>query len=261
MSFYAAQPHHPTGQRSSGDTIRSLITLATLDSPVIGPVGIVFSNAPKTATGTDGKTYYVKGWDSDVAFSEVVGCLLATEAGLRVPAAAVCSFNGQLCAGVAEVEHPIRMIAPWLGNANRIVNRNDLYAVIAVDTWLANDDRNMGNLVGSPAEDGRILLSMIDFEKSKTLRRNPTIESAGVEPRGLWPTSELGNLLRQTKPPAPPADSIRRIQAVTRQRLETLIRPVAEELPFVDWCDNSIDVLAKRAERIRALLEEVWRAN
>jgi hypothetical protein len=136
-----------------------------------------------------------------------------------------------------------------------------LYAVIAVDTWLANDDRKMGNLVGSPADDGRILLSMIDFEKSKTLRRNPTIESAGVEPRALWPTSELGDLLKQTKPPTLPVDVIRRIQAVTRERIEAIIRPVAEDLPFVDWSDSSIDLLTNRAERIRALLGEVWRAN
>jgi hypothetical protein len=191
----------------------------------------------------------------------VVGCLLATEAGLRVPAAAVCTFNGQLCAGVAEVEHPIRMIAPWLVNVNGIVNRNDLYAVIAVDTWLANDDRNMGNLVGTPADDGRIVLSMIDFEKSKTLGRNPTMASAQVEPRRLWPTGELGTLLKHTKPAVPPADTIRRIEAMTRPRIEAIISPVADELPFVDWRDNTIDVLARRAEHIRALLEEVWRAN
>jgi hypothetical protein len=102
---------------------------------------------------------------------------------------------------------------------------------------------------------------MIDFEKSKTLGRNPTIASAQVEPRRLWPTGELGTLLKQTKPLVPPVDMIQRIQAMTRQRIEAIIRPVAEELPFVDWRDNSIDVLAKRAERIRALLEEVWQAN
>lgn len=191
----------------------------------------------------------------------MVGCLLATEAGLRVPEATVCTFNGQLCAGVEEVEHPIRGVAPWLVNANRIVNRNDLYAVIAVDTWLANDDRNMGNMVGSPADDGRILLSMIDFEKSKTLGRNPIIMSTQVEPRRLWPTGELGTLLRQAKPPTLPDDTIQRIQAMTRQRIEAIIRPVLDELPFVDWGDNSIDVLTRRAERIRVLLEEVWRAN
>ena len=28
---------------------------------------------------------------------------------------------------------------------------------------------------------------------------------------------------------------------MTRQRIEDIIRPVAEELPFVDWRDNSID--------------------
>jgi hypothetical protein len=209
----------------------------------------------------DGNTYYVKGWDDEVAFAEVVGCKLAAEIGLRVPAAAVCSFNGQVCAGVREVEHFIRVIAPWLSNPNQIVNRTDLYAVIAVDTWLANDDRNMNNLVGSAIGQGQIALSMIDFEKSKTLRRNPTIQSAGVEPRSFWPTSELGAILRRNKPLAPPLDCVLRIQGLTRQRLEAIIRPVAEELPFVNWGDNSLDTLVNRAERIRALLEEVWRAN
>jgi hypothetical protein len=191
----------------------------------------------------------------------VVGCQLAREAGLRVPAAAVCCFNGQLCAGVKEVEHPIRSIGPWLKAVDRIVNRNDLYTVIAVDTWLANDDRNMSNVVGSPARDGRIVLSMIDFERSRTLRRNPTIESTGVPPPALWPTSELGNVLRESKPQTPPADIVRRIEAITRQLIESIILPVAEELPFVDWFENSIDVLSNRATRIRALLEEVWRAS
>jgi hypothetical protein len=119
----------------------------------------------------------------------------------------------------------------------------------------------MYNLVGTAVDDGRILLSMIDFERSRTLRRNPTIESARVEPGRLWPTAELGTLLRRTRPSMPPADMIRRIQAITRMRIEGILRAVAEELPFVDWCDNSIDVLGNRAERIRVLLEEVWRAN
>jgi len=57
--------------------------------------------------------------------------------------------------------------------------------MIVVDCRLANDDRNVGNLVGTPAGNRQIRLTMIDFEKSKTLAMNPTIEAANLDPRRL----------------------------------------------------------------------------
>jgi hypothetical protein len=54
-----------------------------------------------------------------------------------------------------------------------VVVQHCLFEVIAVDTWLVNDDRNMGNIVGSSVGDGRIEVFMIDFEKSRTLAQNP----------------------------------------------------------------------------------------
>jgi hypothetical protein len=62
-----------------------LIELLTLDNEVPGPVGIVYSTAPRTAIGLDGKTYYVKGRNHVLAFSEVCGCRLAAAVGLPVP--------------------------------------------------------------------------------------------------------------------------------------------------------------------------------
>ena len=50
---------------------------------------------------------------------------------------------------------------------------------------------------------------MIDFEKSKTLRPNPIIESGIVRPRALWPTSELGQILRENRPLHAPQQTVR----------------------------------------------------
>jgi hypothetical protein len=238
-----------------------LIQLLALNNEVIGPAGIVYSTAPKTAVGADGKTYYVKGMNNGTAFSEVAGCLLARAAGLKVPAASICTFEDQAWAGVEEVLQPIRNIEPWLDHREKILNANDLYRVIVVDTWLANDDRNMLNIVGSPAKGGNIELHMIDFEKSKALGRSPTIESTNVDPRRFWPTGELGNLLRRNKPAAAPPDMIRAVEGFRRQSVEAIVRPVAADVPIVDWCEDSIDALTRRSAHIRALLEEVWRAN
>jgi len=126
-----------------------LIRLATIEAPVIGEPGKVFSTAPEVAIGEDGKTYYIKGRNNPTAFSEVAGCRLASAVGLRVPAASVCALNGELYGGVESVPKAQRNIRPWLRELRRINNPADLFSVIAVDTWLANDDRNMGNLVGS----------------------------------------------------------------------------------------------------------------
>ncbi len=198
--------------------------------------------------------------DDGTAFSEVAGCLLARAAGLNVPVASVCRFENHLWAGVEEVHQPIRNIAPWLERRDKILNADDLYGVIVVDTWVANDDRNMLNIVGSSAGAGNIELSMIDFEKSRTLRRGPIIESTSLDLRRIWPRGELGTMLRKTKPATAPLDLILQVEGMARQTVETIVRSVAADLPFVDCWEDSIEVLVRRSARIRVLLEELWRA-
>jgi hypothetical protein len=177
---------------------RGLIALTTLDEKVVGEPGKVYSTDPHVALGPDGKTYFVKGCNDAIAFKEVVGCLLAARCGLKIPLAALCTIgqNEDVYAGVEEVPNAQRNIRPWLRDRKRIRNREDLYGVIAVDTWLVNDDRNMGNLVGSPIGDGYIDVFMIDFEKSRALGPSPFTAIAEVEAKRLWPTAELGGLLR-----------------------------------------------------------------
>jgi hypothetical protein len=170
----------------------------------------------------------------------------------------VCSFNGDLYAGTETVPAPLRNIRHWFRDLHRINNNGGLFTVVAVDTWLANNDRNMGNLVGSSLGDGRIDIFMIDFEKSRTLRENPFTGSTAIEPKSLWPTGELGEILREIRPQQCPAPGLRRIHELAAQEIATAVIAVAAELPFIHWHESSVELLLKRAQNIHNLVEAVW---
>ena len=236
----------------------SLIHLVTIEAPVQGELGKVYSTAPEVAIGHDGRTYFIKGRNSPTAFAEVAGCRLAKLAGIRVPEAGVGTFMGDLYAAIESVPKPERNIRPWLLSPDRIKNRGHLFEVIAVDTWLVNDDRNMGNLVGSSTGSGQIDVFMIDFEKSRSLADQPFMSSGSVDPQRLWPTAELGRLLNETRPSRCPAGILDRLRALSAVEIREAILPVAAELPFVTWQESSIELLLRRARNIDTLVEEVW---
>jgi hypothetical protein len=238
-----------------------LISIRTIEKSVVGEPGKVYSTAPEVAIGDDGKTYFIKGRNSPVAFSEVAGCRLAAIAGLNVPIAHVGFFGDAFYAAVESVPTPYRDIRPWLRDLQRIANESQLFETIAVDTWLVNDDRNMGNLVGSPLGGGRISLFMIDFEKSRALADSPFIGSGVVDPRRLWPTAELGSILRQIRPAQCPRGVIETIRSISVQQLQDSLLPIAADLPFVSWHESSIEFLARRARNIDSLVENVWATN
>ncbi len=178
-----------------------------------------------------------------------------------MPAASICTLGDDLYAGVESVPNAQRNVRPWLRDLQRINNSFDLFSMIAVDTWLANDDRNMGNLVGSSLGDGRIDIFMIDFERSRALAANPFIGSGSVELKKLWPRDELGGFLRGIRPPRAPGVMLDRIKGFSQQQISDIVLPVAAELPFVDWQDSSIEVLFRRAQNIDRLVEVVWETN
>jgi hypothetical protein len=235
--------------------------LVTLDAPVTAPQGIVYSTSPRKAEGDDGITYFVKGPDSEVVFSEVVGCLLAAEAGLPAPIPAILSAGDERFAGTQEVKGAIRDISPWMGRRRKIVNSADLYNIIVVDAWLANYDRNLYNVLGTPATGSDINVVFIDFEKSATLRRNPIIAATMIEPRKLWPTGELGAVLKERKPLHPPPATLDAIADFARQKCSDLLGEVAAELTDVSWAENSLHALMSRAENIKQIVGEVWQSN
>jgi hypothetical protein len=240
----------------------TVTTLTTIDEAVIGPAGTVYSTGPKTALGDDGHSYFVKGPDLEIVFAELTGNLLAEAVGIPVPDVAACSFGGSIYAGSRKVADLGRNLLPWLTRRNRITNYADLYGAIVVDAWLGNFDRNMGNVVGKNGRGGNVDLVMIDFEKSVALRTNPLISCGMLDPRTLWPTNELGDLLRRGRPLSAPPAMVNRICAFAGKRvqIEQLVTAVTDAVGPIPWSDGSVEALSRRGARIAELAGEVWLA-
>ena len=234
------------------------VNLLTFDSPIQSPQGIVYSTSPRRAEA-EGGSYFIKGPEVEVVFAEIAGCALAREVGLPVPDVAACEGEGETYAGSLRVKDALRDIAPLITQLDGVTNPEDLFNAIVVDVWLANTDRNLGNVVGRPLGGGRVELVFIDFEKSVALRPQPYVSSTAVEARKLWPTVELGNELRQRKPLHPPTEIIDRIHSLPTERCAELIgEAVAAIGSPVPWADDSAFALSKRAVKIQQLVEEVW---
>jgi hypothetical protein len=235
--------------------------LLTMDSPVVAPDGVVFSTHPRRAEGENGVSYFVKGPDIEIVFAEVVGCMLAREAGLSVPDIALCEGDDdEQYAGSAKVDSNLRDALPWVRAPQRVVNFEDLFGAVVVDVWLANNDRNIGGLVARPHHSkGNVELVFLDFEKSVALRPNPRVSSAMLEPRKLWPSGILGEELHQRKRLYPPVVMLNQIRSLAADRCAEIIHGVAAATRIpITWADDSISALSHRASIIQQLAEEVW---
>jgi hypothetical protein len=198
-------------------------SLITIDSRVLSPEGVVFSTDPKRAEAEDEVSYFIKGPDIETVFAEISGCMLAKAVGLPVPDVAACEFVGDTYAGSKKVDDAARDVEPWLNRPQRVKNFDDLFSALVVDIWLANKDRNIGNVLGKPMHGGKIEFVFIDFEKSRALRPSPTVSSTMLQPRELWPSGILGHELSEKKPLYPPVPMIERIQSLPTERCAEII--------------------------------------
>jgi hypothetical protein len=124
-----------------------------------------------------------------------------------------------------------------------------------------NKDRNIGNLVGesqlAPGE-GTVAIVAIDFEKSMALRGPyPLTTTPNIQPRALWPSGTLGQLLTGD---ARPNNFFAAIEAMTGDHVRDAFARVEARLnEDIPWKESSAQLLANRAKRIRNLAAEVWR--
>lgn len=112
--------------------------------------------------------------------------------------------------------------------------------------------------MGDPVGGSGVELVIIDFEKSKGLRPNPIIESGMVDFRSLWPTGELGEILREHKPLMPPPAIVDRVRQIGHNRCAALIAEVGDKFGPVNWADNCTEALSRRAARIDEIARQVW---
>ncbi len=234
-----------------------VVPLATIDADVISGTGVVYSTNPKRAVGEDSADYFVKGPEVNIVFAELAGCVLANAVGLTVPCAKMCTVGIHKLAGTRLISQ-FRDIGPWLAHRSKVRNISEVYECIVVDIWLGNTDRNMGNIVVSPCENGYVDFVFIDFEKASALRQYPTTQTAMIAPKDLWPSGELGSRLRSQRPLFPPPNILRRIGDFQPHICRSLIEAVAGALDDVSWANDTIDTLLKRARLIEKLAGEVW---
>jgi hypothetical protein len=238
----------------------SRTTLLTIDDPVVAPKGLVYSTSPRRAEGEDGRSYFIKGHESnETIFAEIGGCILANALGLPVPAVALCDFEGAQFAGSEDLRG-IRDVSAWLWERDKIENVADLLRVVAVDTWLANTDRNWGNLIGESSGQEKIRLFFIDFEKSVALRPLPLMRTAELESNELWPRGQLGSLIRGWGLLHPPQDIMRKIAEFNLEHCRELLSPPATAIG-IDWLDSACDALSRRSAQIQTLVEDVWNSR
>jgi hypothetical protein len=179
-----------------------------------------------------------------------------------VPDVAACEFDQGTYAGSTKVDDAVRDVEPWLNRRKQIRNFDDLFGVLVVDVWLANKDRNIGNVLGRPLHGGKIEFVFMDFEKSVALHPSPIVSSTMLKPRELWPSGALGRELRAQRPLFPPVDMIEKIQSLATERCAEIIHEsvVAMDIP-VSWEDDSVNALSKRAGKIQELAEEDGQRN
>lgn len=237
----------------------SRTTLLTIDEPVIAPKGLIYSTSPRRAEGDDRRSYFIKGDSNETVFAEIGGCILASALGLPVPAVALCDFEGMLFAGSADLRG-IRDVSAWLRDRDKIENVTDLLRVVAVDTWLANTDRNWGNLIGESSGHEKIRLFFIDFEKSVALRPMPLMSTAEIKSNELWPRGELGSLIRGWGFLHPPQDILKKISEFNLEHCIELLSPLATALG-IDWLESSCETLSRRSAQIQPLVEGVWNSR
>ena len=243
----------PTEERQLRLSVKS-IALIDAGVRVIAPEGAVYSTNPRKADATDGKSYIIKGPETEIVTAEVCAHLLADLVELKVPDFGIADVDGQLYFASQEIQ--VRNAESFI-RRNRIENADILTQTIVFDIWLANRDRNIWNFVGqTPANTGKIGLFAIDFEKSAALcERTPLVSIPMIDPKLFWPRGDLGQLMRGA---VRPQARIERIRSLTREQISHCVTVTAAHVPQFTWGDSTIEVLRRRSTAIESLCREVW---
>lgn len=236
------------------------VELLVQPQDVKGPPGMVYSTRPKVAEATDGFRYFLKGPDPRVVFAEALCYELACLLELYVPEHAVCMHPETREVLFASREKCVRSGIQELIDEGRVTNADLLAGVIVFDVWVANKDRNMGNIVGDPVHGngrGTVTLYAIDFEKAMAVRSDDRFSVAAIDPSSLWPREDLGRLCTRRPVPGGLCD---RVAGLARDVIAGTIEQTIQDLEYmsVPWRRTAEDVLVERSTKIHELVREVW---
>lgn len=242
-------------------------TAVIAQSNLENPSGVIYSTGPKMYFCDDEYEYVVKGFGCvEVVRAEASAYKLAAEIGIptppwkfiRVPGEKHGLFGSQLQKNVVrEIDAHVKR--------GRVSNPAVLSEIVGFDVWLANVDRNIGNLLGRACAvtngSSDIEIVAIDFEQSITVRdATPRMICSTLDPKRLWPREELGVLLSNLPPPT--SSFVARIKALDSDKISGLLSTVAGDLGLgQEWLDLCVSVLVERGEHIEKLLMEVWKCK
>jgi hypothetical protein len=236
------------------------ITIDVPPEPAHPAPRMVYRTRPQIGYATDGRMFYLKGPAPEIVVAEVLGYTLATQVGLPVPGAALCRLRGEQAIYFASEAVGYHSALDRLVRSEDVYNPNFLGDCIAFDVWTANDDRNIGNIVGRSVpgtEPGTVELLAIDFEQAHILHGDDFLAIGAMPPRGWWPKDVLGSKCRGL---SQPDDMCMRIGVVTRDRLDGIMHSVMMAMDFqpVPWAERAAFQLANRASKISTLVREAW---
>ena len=249
-------------QEQTLDLIVPEVSLVTKGPPVKAALNVVYSTAPVSALDEFGNHYFVKGEDDHrIVLAEAISHVFAGLLEIPVPSYAVGRFggNGPAVFASSVVDNATRDVSLWI-QRGKVSNPDMLTRLVALDVWVANNDRNMGNLLGRPSntDANMIELVAIDFEKAAVVRKTaPLIEIAAMPAKGFWPRGDLGtrckSFLKWSN-----AD-LERISAVSDENIAQVVASCVAAVRCDSAQNDSIShVLKKRRDGISVLVKEVW---
>lgn len=203
--------------------------------------------------------YILKGPEPKVVIAEALGYGLARSLGIAVPECALCRHprSGQVY--FASREAPLRSIEALLGSP-AVENPAIITDCFALDVWIANLDRNVGNYVGEPRNRGhQVRVLAIDFEKSHVLAGVDRFTVTGIPDRSLQPREGLKRMCFDGHFPD---EMCGRIEAMSSSYIEQVFGDVASALApdGIPWQDSAVSFLSARARTLRHLADTVWHA-
>jgi hypothetical protein len=231
----------------------SIVTLIDR-SPVIAPEGLVYSTSPLSCLDTEGNSYVVKGPEPNIVVAEALGYMLALELGIGVPEFAFAKFQDSSALWFAskKMETGLRDVSPILrsGGARYAIFLSEL---AVFDAWVANLDRNIGNLLIAPG----LGLIAIDFEKSQALRGpHPLLEATMIDPRKLRPS---GVLTASIPKPLQGDGMLRRVDGLTDARIRVIVQTVEAAMGGgFTWATSTTSSLIHRRKQLREILKAAW---
>lgn len=178
------------------DADTGVITVSWIDvlslRPALAPEGIVYSTSPEIGVATTGGRYYIKGPDSTLVAAETLGYTLAELVGLPVPRWALMKTKAGIC--FASRSCSVNSGVTLLLQEPEVSNPEFWSQCVAFDMWIANPDRNSGNVVAETVGRGRIKLHAIDFEKARVLRGQSRFTLETLTLSHFLPTGELSSM-------------------------------------------------------------------